>query len=101
MMRELVDADSASLPTASTGSGGDEPQQSEIVSRGNRACGSSSWDTAAAENVGPRARRGGMLRERTRVSKSVDDGEVEAWWECHAQHVGRTKGRTWVENTWN
>ena len=37
-MRDLVDADSASLPTASTG--GDEPQQSEFVSRGNRACGS-------------------------------------------------------------
>ena len=34
-MRELVDADSASLPTASTG--GDAPQQSEIVFRGNRA----------------------------------------------------------------
>ena len=38
LMRELVDADSASLPTASTG--GDVPKQSEIVSRGNRACGS-------------------------------------------------------------
>ena len=38
MMRELVDAASASLPTASTG--GDAPQQSEIVSCGNRACGS-------------------------------------------------------------
>ena len=37
-MRELVDADSASLPTASTG--GDAPQQSEIVSRSNFACGS-------------------------------------------------------------
>ena len=37
-MRELVDADSASMPTASTG--GDAPQQSEIVSRGNRDCGS-------------------------------------------------------------
>ena len=37
-MRELVDADSESLPTASTG--GDESQQSEIFSRGNRACGS-------------------------------------------------------------
>ena len=34
-MRELVGADSASLPTASTG--GDAPQQSEIVFRGNRA----------------------------------------------------------------
>ena len=37
-MRKLVDADSASLPTASTG--GNEPQQGEIVSRGNGACGS-------------------------------------------------------------
>ena len=37
LMRELVDADGASLPTASNG--GDAPQQSEIVSRGNRACG--------------------------------------------------------------
>ena len=33
--RELADADSASLPSASTG--GDATQQSEIVSRGNRA----------------------------------------------------------------
>ena len=74
-MRELVDADSACLPTASTG--GDAPQQSGIVSRGNRACGSS-WGTAAAENVGPEARRGGMLGGHTRVSKGVDDGEVEA-----------------------
>ena len=37
-MRELVDADSASLPTASTD--GDKPQQRKIVSRANRACGS-------------------------------------------------------------
>ena len=37
-MRELVDPDSASLPTALTG--GDTPQQSEIVSRDNIACGS-------------------------------------------------------------
>ena len=38
MIRELVDADSASMPTTSTG--GDAPQQSEIISRGNhRACG--------------------------------------------------------------
>ena len=35
-MRELVDADSASLPTASTG--GDALQQSENVSRDSRAC---------------------------------------------------------------
>ena len=34
-MRELVDADSASLPTATTA--GDVPQQSEIIFRGNRA----------------------------------------------------------------
>ena len=27
--------------------------------------------------------------------KYVDDGEVEAWWECCTQHVGRTKERTW------
>ena len=94
-MRELVDADSASLPTASTG--GDTPQQSEIVSRGNRE----SWGTAAAENVGPEARRGGMLEGHTRLSKNVDDGEVEAWWKYQTQHVGRTKARTWVENTWN
>ena len=37
-MRELVDADSVSVPAASTG--GDAYQQREIVSRGNRACGS-------------------------------------------------------------
>ena len=41
-----------------------------------------------------------MLGGHTQVSKSVDDGEVEAWWECRTQHVGRTKARTWVENTW-
>ena len=74
-MRELVGADSASLPTASTG--GDAPQQSEIVSRGNRVR-QQSWDTAATENVGTEARRGGMLGGHTRVSKSVDDGEVDA-----------------------
>ena len=37
-MQKLVDADSASLPTASTG--GDAPQESDIVSRDTRACGS-------------------------------------------------------------
>ena len=30
-------------------------------------------------NVGPEARRGGMLGGHTHVSRSVDDGEVEAW----------------------
>ena len=27
-----------------------------------------------------------MLGGRTRVSKRVDDEEVEAWWECRTQH---------------
>ena len=55
-MREFVDADRASLLTASTS--GDATKQSELVFRGNRA-------TAAAENMGPEARRGGMLGEHT------------------------------------
>ena len=38
------------------------------------------WDTAAAENVGPEARRGGMLGGYTRGSTSVDDREVESLW---------------------
>ena len=37
-----------------------------------------------------------MLGGHTRVSKSVEDGEVEAWWECRTQHVGRTKAITWL-----
>ena len=41
-----------------------------------------------------------MLGGHPRVSKSVDDGDVEAWWECRTQHIGRAKARTWVENTW-
>ena len=41
-----------------------------------------SWDIAAAENVEPGARRGEMLGGHTQVSDSVDDGEVEAWWDC-------------------
>ena len=53
-----------------------------------------SWYSAATVNVGPEARRVGMLRDHTRVSKSTDDGEVEACWEYCAQHVGRTKART-------
>ena len=88
------------LITASTS--GDATQQSEIVSRGNRTCGSKSWYTAAAENVGPEATRVGMFGGHTRVSESVDKGEVEACWECAAPNTfGRTKARTWVENTWN
>ena len=50
--------------------------------------------TCAAENVGPEARRVGVLGGHTRVSKSVDDGEVEVCWECCPLHVGRTKART-------
>ena len=41
-----------------------------------------------------------MLGGHPRVSKSVDDGEVEAWWECRTHHIGRAKARTWVENAW-
>ena len=52
-MTELVDADSASQPTVS--SGGNTPQESEIVSCGNRA--NHSWYTAAAGNMGIEARR--------------------------------------------
>ena len=91
-MRDLVDADDASLPTSSS-TGGDAPQQSEIVSRGNSV--QQSVYTATAENVGPEPRGVGMLVGHTRVSKSVDDGEVKACWECCTQHVGRTEARTW------
>ena len=94
-MREILDADSASVPTASTGGGA--TQQSEIVSRGNRE----NWYTAGAKNVGPEARRVGMLGGHTRVSQSVDDEEVEACWERCTQHIGRTKARNWIKNTWD
>ena len=57
--------------------------------------------TAAADNEGHEARRTKILEGHTRVRNSVDDGEVEACWEYYSQHVGRTKARTWVENTWN
>ena len=95
-MQELVDADSASLLTALTG--GDATQQSEIISRGNRA---KRWYTDAAEIVRLEARRVGMLGEHTQVSKSIDDGEVKACWERCTQHVGRTNARTWVESIWD
>ena len=75
-MRELLDADSASVPTASNG--GDASQQREIISRGNRACGSKVGDTAA-ESVGPAARRVESLVGRMSVSKRVGYGGVEAW----------------------
>ena len=41
-----------------------------------------------------------MLGGRTRVSKIVDDGEVEACWVLHPR-CRKTKSITWVENTWN
>ena len=69
-MREIADADSASVPAASAG--GDASQQREIVSRGNR------WDTAA-ESVGPAARRVETLVGHMSVSKRVGYGGVEAW----------------------
>ena len=72
-MGELVDVDSASLPTARTG--GDAPQQSEIVSRDYCAC-SSKVETSTPRKTGPEARRGEMLGGHTRVCKT-DDGEVE------------------------
>ena len=50
--------------------------------------------------MGPEAKRVEMLGGHTRVSESVDIGEVEAWWECCTQYVGRAKARTWVD-TWN
>ena len=58
------------------------------------------WYTAAAENVEPEARRAGVLGGHTRVSKNIEDGEVEAWWECCTQHLGRMKANTWLD-TWN
>ena len=42
-----------------------------------------------------------MLRGHTRASQSVDDGEIEAWWDCRTQHVGRRTAIIWVGNTWN
>ena len=86
-MRKFVDADSASLSRASTGD--DAPQQSEsfpavtvpaVAKLGHRRRG----------NVEPEARRGGMVGGHTRVSKCIDDGEVEAWWEYRTQHIART-----------
>ena len=107
-MRELVDADSASLPTASTS--GDEPQQSEIVSRGNRTCGSKvrtlpprkTWDPKRGEEE-----CSGGTREKATVStmeKSRRDGIAAP----NTSEEGR-QGiyiyiyiyRTWVGNSWN
>ena len=56
--------------------------------------------TAAAENVGPEARREGMLGGPTRVNKIVHDGNLEACWECCTHCIGKTRSKTWVD-TWN
>ena len=97
-MRQLVDADSADLLTSSTG--GDVTRQAKSFPAAAVPA-AASWYTAVAGNVGPKARRVGILGGHTRVSKSVDDREVEAYWECGTQHVGRTKAISWVENTCN
>ena len=68
-MRELVNDDSASLSTASTG--GDAPQQSEIVSRGNRACGSKVGTPPPLKTWDPKREKGECLegtREKGKVS---------------------------------
>ena len=52
-----------------------------------------SWCTAAAKNLGPEASRVGMPGGHTRVSKSVDDGDVGTCWECCTQHVGKNEGK--------
>ena len=91
LMRELVDADSASLLTASTG-----PQQSEIVSRGNRACVSKvgapppprkTWDPKRGEeecsegtreeakvSTMEKSRRGGSATPNTSEERRQDPG---------------------------
>ena len=86
MMRELVDADSATVPAASTG--GDAPQKREIVSRGNRACGS---------KVGTLPRKAWIVKSlvgHMSVSKRVGYGGVDAWWECCTHNVGIIKAGT-------
>ena len=81
-MGELIDANSASVPTASVG--GDASQQREIVPRGNHACGSK-VGTCSEELV-----------DHKSVSKRVGYGGVEAWWESCTYHVRRTKAGTLV-----
>ena len=66
-MRELVDTESASLPTASTG--GDAPQQSEIVSHGNRACGNSKVGTPPPRKTWDPKRGEEECSERAHASK--------------------------------
>ena len=91
-MREVVDADGASLPTVSNG--GDASQQSEIVSRGNRACGSKvgtppqeTWDPKQGEeecsegtreyskvSMMEKSRRGGSIAPNTSEERSQEPG---------------------------
>ena len=62
-----------------------------------------SWYSAAAENVALEARRVWIiLGGHTRVSKSVDDGEieVEAFWECCAQARRRERRPEGGERGW-
>ena len=52
-----------------------------------------SWYTAAAKNLGPEASRVGMPGGHTRVSKSIDDGDVGTCWEFCTQRVGENEGK--------
>ena len=38
-----------------------------------------------------------MIEGHTRVSNSVNDREVEAWWDCRTQHVGKNLSRKHLE----
>ena len=69
-MRELVDADSASVPAASTG--GDAPQQREIASRGT---------VPAAAKLGHRRGKRGTRSEESKNARR--------------SHVSKQKSRLW------
>ena len=97
-MREIIDAGSAILPVGLTAR--DAIQQSDFFLAVTMAE-AAKVVHRRREDVKPERRRVGMPVGHTRVRKTVDDGEVEASWECYTQHVGRTKARTWIENTWN
>ena len=93
-LRELVGTDSASLPTVLTG--GVAPQQSEIVSRGSRACGSKvgaqppprkTWDQKRGEeeclegtreetivSMTEKSRRGGSAAPNTSEERRQEPG---------------------------
>ena len=46
-----------------------------------------------AENMGPKAKRVGILGGHTRVNKIVHDGELEACWECFTHYVGKARAK--------